>query len=71
MTRKPSARRREDALETDCVAGHIGFEPANPSASYLIEIACLIDGEVVCCDERGVAAFPVLRRRQNEASAFL
>ena len=32
---------------------------------------CLIDGEVVCCDERGVAAFPVLRRRQNEASAFL
>ena len=28
-----------DALETDCVAGHIGFEPANPSASYLIEIA--------------------------------
>jgi hypothetical protein len=22
----------------DCVAGHIGFEPANPSASYLIGI---------------------------------
>ncbi len=25
-----------EALETDCVAGHVGFEPANPSASYLI-----------------------------------
>ena len=25
--------------ETDCVAGHMGFEPANPSASYLIGIA--------------------------------
>jgi hypothetical protein len=24
--------------ETDCVAGHIGFELANPSASYLIGI---------------------------------
>jgi hypothetical protein len=28
-----------EALETDCVAGHIGFEPANPSASYLIGIS--------------------------------
>jgi hypothetical protein len=26
------------ALETDCVAGHIGLEPANPSARYLIGI---------------------------------
>jgi hypothetical protein len=25
-------------LETDWLAGHIGFEPANPSASYLIGI---------------------------------
>jgi bifunctional non-homologous end joining protein LigD len=32
--------------------------------------SCLIDGEVVCCDERGVAAFHVLRRR-NEPEAFL
>jgi hypothetical protein len=23
-------------LETDCLPGHIGLEPANPSASYLI-----------------------------------
>jgi ATP-dependent DNA ligase len=28
--------------------------------------SCLIDGEVVCCDERGVAAFHVLRHRRNE-----
>jgi ATP-dependent DNA ligase len=33
--------------------------------------SCLIDGEVVCCDEHGVAAFSVLRRRQNEDRAFL
>jgi bifunctional non-homologous end joining protein LigD len=33
--------------------------------------SCLIDGEVVCCDERGVAAFHVLRRRRNEPEAFL
>ena len=28
--------------------------------------SCLIDGEVVCCDERGVGAFHVLCRRRNE-----
>jgi hypothetical protein len=26
-------------LETNCLAGHIGFEPANPSARYLIGFA--------------------------------
>jgi bifunctional non-homologous end joining protein LigD len=33
--------------------------------------SCLIDGEVVCCDERGLARFDVLRRRRNEVEAFL
>jgi len=33
--------------------------------------SCLIDGEVVCCDERGVAIFSTLRQRRNEARAFL
>jgi bifunctional non-homologous end joining protein LigD len=33
--------------------------------------SCLIDGEVVCCDERGLARFDVLGRRRNEAVAFL
>jgi hypothetical protein len=28
-----------EASETDCVAGHVGFEPANPSGHYLIGIA--------------------------------
>ena len=33
----------------------------------------LIDGEVVCCDERGLARFDVLRRRRrrNEVEVFL
>ena len=31
----------------------------------------LIDGEVVCCDDRGLAVLQKLRRRRNEASAFL
>ena len=35
------------------------------------ERSCLIDGEVVCCDERGLAIFSTLRRRRNEARAFL
>jgi bifunctional non-homologous end joining protein LigD len=33
--------------------------------------SCLIDGEVVCCDEHGLARFDVLRRHRNEATAFL
>ena len=35
------------------------------------QVSCLIDGEVVCCDERGLARFDVLRRRRNEVQAFL
>ena len=31
----------------------------------------LIDGEVVCCNEKGVAAFQLLHRRRNEPRAFL
>ena len=33
--------------------------------------SCLIDGEVVCCDANGVAAFQMLRHRRNEPKAFL
>jgi bifunctional non-homologous end joining protein LigD len=31
----------------------------------------LIDGEVVCCDERGLANFQKLRQRREEGGAFL
>jgi bifunctional non-homologous end joining protein LigD len=36
-----------------------------------LKVRSAFDGEVVCCDERGLAAFHVLRRRQNEPEAFL
>jgi bifunctional non-homologous end joining protein LigD len=41
------------------------------AVNHLTVRSCLIDGEVVCCDDRGLAVFHVLRRRHNEASAFL
>jgi bifunctional non-homologous end joining protein LigD len=41
------------------------------AVNHLRVRSCLIDGEVVCCDMRGVAAFHVLRRRRNESQAFL
>jgi bifunctional non-homologous end joining protein LigD len=41
------------------------------AVNHLKVRSCLIDGEVVCCDERGVAAFHVLRHRRNEHQAFL
>jgi ATP-dependent DNA ligase len=41
------------------------------AVNHLRVRSCLLDGEVVCCDERGVAVFHVLRRRRNEPQAFL
>ena len=41
------------------------------AVNHLHVRTCLIDGEVVCCDEHGLARFDVLRRRRNEAAAFL
>ena len=41
------------------------------AVNHLKVRSCLIDGEVVCCDERGLTRFDLLRRRKNEALAFL
>jgi bifunctional non-homologous end joining protein LigD len=41
------------------------------AVNHLKVRSCLIDGEVVCCDHRGLAIFATLRKRRNEASAFL
>src|SRR6187200_1526273 len=40
------------------------------AVNHLKVRSCLIDGEAVCCDERGLARFDILRRRRNEAQAF-
>ena len=48
-----------------------GFSLVAEAVKHLKVRSCLIDGEVVCCDERGVAAFHVLRHRRNEPQAFL
>jgi bifunctional non-homologous end joining protein LigD len=37
------------------------------AVNHLMVRSCLIDEEVVCCDERGVAIFSTLRQRRNEA----
>ena len=37
------------------------------AVNHLRVRSVLIDGEVVCCDDRGLALFQLLRRRQNEA----
>ena len=41
------------------------------AVNHLKVRSCLIDGEVVCSDEHGLARFDVLRRGRNEADAFL
>jgi ATP-dependent DNA ligase len=41
------------------------------AVNHLKVRCCLIDGEAMCCDEKGLAVFHVLRRRRNEPQAFL
>src|SRR6476659_10240181 len=41
------------------------------AVNHLRVRSVLIDGEVVCCDERGLATFQLLRHRQNEPQPFL
>ena len=41
------------------------------AVNHLKVRSCLIDGEVVCCDEKGVTDFHLLRHRRNEPQAFL
>ena len=41
------------------------------AVNHLKVRSCLIDGEVVCCDEKGVTTFQLLRHRRNEPQAFL
>jgi ATP-dependent DNA ligase len=38
------------------------FPPVVEAVNHLKVRSCLIDGEVMCCDERGLARFDVLRR---------
>src|SRR3954463_4092775 len=38
------------------------------AVNHLKVRSCLIDGEIVCCNERGVAIFEMLRQRRNEAT---
>jgi bifunctional non-homologous end joining protein LigD len=49
----------------------IRFPLVVEAVNHLTMRSCLIDGEVVCWDERGVSAFHVLRRRANEECTFL
>ena len=49
------------------MTGPTRFPLVVEAVNHLKVRSCLIDGEVVCCDERGVAAFQLLRHRRNEA----
>jgi bifunctional non-homologous end joining protein LigD len=33
--------------------------------------SCIIDGEAVACDERGIATFDLIRYRRNDSCVFL
>jgi bifunctional non-homologous end joining protein LigD len=47
------------------------LDAALSAVNHLKVRSCLIDGEVVCGDERGLATFQLLRHRRNEPQAFL
>ena len=41
------------------------------AVNHLKVRSCLIDGKIVCCDDRGLAIFETLRQRRNETGAFM
>jgi len=41
------------------------FQLVVEAVNHLRVRSVLIDGEVVCCDDRGLAVFQVLRQRRN------
>ena len=41
------------------------------AVNHLKVRSCLVDGEVACCDEKGVTSFELLRHRRNGPQAFL
>ena len=41
------------------------------AVNHLKVRSCLIDGEVVCCDEQEMTSFQLMRHRRNEPQAFL
>ncbi len=47
------------------------FPAITSAASVLRAKSFLIDGEAVCCDDKGIAVFDKLRQRRNEWSVFL
>jgi ATP-dependent DNA ligase len=47
------------------------FPAIASAASVLRAKSFLIDGEAVCCDDKGIAVFDKLRQRRNEWSVFL
>ena len=47
------------------------FPAITSAASMLRAKSFLIDGEAVCCDDKGIAVFDKLRQRRNEWSVFL
>jgi bifunctional non-homologous end joining protein LigD len=47
------------------------FPAIASAASVLRAKSFLIDGEAVCCDDKGIAVFDKLRHRRNEWSVFL
>jgi hypothetical protein len=66
----PMVRTFEDTLRKDRSPAMVRKVRASlGSVNHLKVQSCLIDGEVVCCDERGLARFDVLRRRRTSCSA--
>jgi hypothetical protein len=85
-SRRAWLQTKENVARGGLSAGFVlsrGHPPSNPqwerlvgtlvaeAVNHLNVRSCLIDGEVVCYDERGVAAFQLLRHGRNEAQAFL
>ena len=68
---RPQGRRTGEALQPPGNDLTDRFSLIVEALAGLRSRSCIIDGEAVACDERGIAAFDLIRYRRNDGCVFL
>ena len=68
---RPQGRRTGEALQPAGQRPNDRFSLIVEALAGLRSRSCIIDGEAVACDERGIAAFDLIRYRRNDGCVFL
>jgi len=62
--------QRLDGHGAFCGRGDLAIDHESEFLARLRSRSCIIDGEAVACDERGIAAFDRIRYRRDDGCVF-